>query len=307
MAGLGIMRRRAMLALSTVALFGLTTYAASQVPTSSQRIKISKDTGKVVTRTEAGEVELRSSARHDDSIRAEQRTLDSTLAALSRARLLRQMQRRIGDLRAKAREDSIAQEEARALELKLGLARGYYFGVAGGISSPQRDLRDGYTGGWNVTVPVGYDATNSPLGVRMDVSVDHLNGTRIHNMFEQTMAASGDITVWSLNTDLKLRVHAPGLGNRTHFYMLGGLGAHRVTGGVYGTTDPRAGQNISFNDAKTKLGWNAGGGLATKWGPAEVFVESRFFQVKTDLPFHLAGGVGTYTSFTPIMVGVQWF
>ena len=307
MSGLGIMRRRAALAMSVVALFGVTTYAAGQVPTSSQRIKISKDTAKGVTRTAGGEVALETTARHDDSIRAEQRALDSALSAMSRARLMRQTERRIASIRAKAREDSAAREEARLLDLKLGLMRGYYVAIAGGMSSPQRALRDGYTGGWNVTVPVGYDATNAPFGVRMDVSVDHLNGTRVHNLSEQTLAASGDLTVWSLNTDLKLRLHAPGLGNRTHFYLLGGLGAHRVTGGVYGTTSARAGENVSFNDAKTRLGWNAGGGLATKWGPAEVFVESRFFQVKTDLPFHQAGGVGTYTSFTPVMLGVQWF
>ena len=307
MSGLGIMRRRAMLALSVVALLGITTYAAGQVPTSTQRIKISKDTTKGITRTAGGEVALATSARHDDSIRAEQRMLDSTLAAMSRARLIRQTERRIANIRAKMSEDSATREEARLLALKLGALRGYYVGIAGGMSSPQRALRDGYTGGWNVTVPVGFDATSSPFGVRMDVSVDHLNGTRIHNLYEQTLAASGDLTVWSLNTDLKYRVHAPGLGNRTHFYLLGGIGAHRVTGGVYGTTSAQAGHNVSFNDAKTKLGWNAGGGFATKWGPAEIFAESRFFQVKTDLPFHQAGGVGTYTSFTPIMLGVQWF
>ena len=309
MSGLRNMRQRSVLAMSVAALFGVTALGASQVPTSSQRIKISKDPTKVTTRTAGGEVVLTGTitARHDDSIRAEQRTLDSSLAALARTRLMRQTERRIANIRARARMDSIAREQAAARALQLGLARGYYVGIAGGMSAPQRALRDGYTGGWNVTVPVGFDATHSPLGVRLDASVDHLNGTRIHTIYEQTIAASGDLTVWSLNTDLKLRVHAPGMGNRTHFYMLGGLGAHRVTGGIYGTADPRAGQNVSFNDAKTKLGWNAGGGLATKWGPAEIFVESRFFQVKTDLPFHQAGGVGTYTSFTPIMVGVQWF
>lgn len=307
MSGLGIMRRRVALAMSVVALFGVTTYAVSQVPTSSQRIKISKDTTKGITRTAGGDVELKTTARHDDSIRAEQRTLDSVLAAMARARLTRQTERRIANIRAKFSQDSAAREEARALDLKLGLLRGYYVAIAGGMSSPQRALRDGYTGGWNVTVPVGFDATSSPLGVRLDFSVDHLNGTRVHNVYEQTLAASGDITVWSLNSDLKLRIHAPGLGNRTHFYMLGGIGAHRLTGGVYGTTSARAGENLSFNEAKTKLGWNAGGGFAAKWGPAEFFVESRFFQVKTDLPFHQAGGVGTYTSFTPVMLGVQWF
>jgi len=305
MSGLSSMRRRAALAIGAIALFGVATTVQSQVPTSSQRIKISKDTGKVATA--GGEVDLKAMVRHDDSIRAEQHMLDSTLAALSRARLMMQTELRIANMKAKARDDSIARARSEALALKLGLTRGYYIGIAGGMSAPQRALRDGYTGGWNVTVPVGYDPTNSPLGVRADLSVDHLNGTRVHNVSEQTMAASGDITVWSLNTDLKLRIHAPGAGNRTHFYLLGGVGAHRVAGGIYGTTSSRAGQNVTFGDAKTKFGWNAGGGVATKWGPAELFAESRFFQVKTDFAFHQAGGVGTYTSFTPVMIGLQWF
>jgi hypothetical protein len=29
--------------------------------------------------------------------------------------------------------------------------------------------------------------------------------------------------------------------------------------------------------------------------------------VKSDLGFHQNGGVGTYTSFTPIVIGLQWF
>jgi hypothetical protein len=29
--------------------------------------------------------------------------------------------------------------------------------------------------------------------------------------------------------------------------------------------------------------------------------------VKSDLAYHMNGGVGTYTSFTPIVVGLQFF
>jgi opacity protein-like surface antigen len=182
-----------------------------------------------------------------------------------------------------------------------------YIGLAGGASAPQRDLRNGYTGGWNTTVPVGWDATDLPIGLRADVSVDHMNGTRLQNQFGTTTSASGDITVWSLNTDLKLRAHAPGTPTRTNVYALGGVGVHRVTEGVYGATGPNAGQNLSFSDAKSSYGWNVGAGVSMAWGPTEIFVESRFLQIKTDLAFHINGGVGTYTSFTPIVVGLQWF
>jgi opacity protein-like surface antigen len=239
--------------------------------------------------------------RRLDSVSAEFRVRDAVDQARSLAAAARQREKL----------DSIAfaektREEA-ALALKRHLARGFYLGLAGGASAPQRDSRNGYTGGWNTTIPFGWDANNSPFGIRTDFSVDHLNGTRTQNQLAVTTAASGDITVWSLNADLKLRMHAPGTPTRSHVYVLGGAGAHRVSEGVYGTTGPLAGQKLNFSDAKTNFGWNVGAGASLEWGPTELFIESRFFQVKSNLTYHMNNGVGTYTSFTPIVVGFQFF
>ena len=330
MSSLGTVRRTA--TLVALALAGASTMAVAQIPakptppkdtakqtTSAQRLKISKE-----TKTAGGEVMLQAKPKvdsttpcevalpkinplRDDSVRAEQRMIDSVTALFDRDRLTKEFKAREAATLETARADSVAKAEAAQLALQRHLARGMYIGLAGGASAPQRAIRDGYTGGWNVTVPVGFDWTDSPLGVRADFAVDHLNGTRIHDIYEQTLAASGDITVWSLNADMKLRFKAPGTGTRTHLYLLGGAGAHKVSGGVYGTTDPRAGENLTFGNAKTNFGWNVGGGLSTSWGPTELFIESRFFQVKSDLAFHQAGGIGTYTSFTPLVVGLQWF
>lgn len=327
--------RGAMLVAAAAALLGGAGLAASQVPVKP----IPKDTtGKVTQaakpkptthikitkeRTAAGEVapvliEARPcdtlvktvvtfDAQRDDSIRLAQFKLDSIESALMRARLVSETRMRVAEAQERFRAEMTAKKEVDALALRRSLERGAYVGIAGGASAPQRALRNGYTGGYNVTVPLGYDATDLPWGIRADASVDHLNGTRIYSQSNETLAASGDLTVWSVNTDLKLRIPTPGGSSRTHFYALGGIGAHRVTGGVYGTTDPNAGSNLTFNKAATKFGWNVGAGAAIAWGPAEVFIESRFFQVKTDLPYHMAGGVGTYTAFTPVMIGVQWF
>jgi hypothetical protein len=101
-------------------------------------------------------------------------------------------------------------------------------------------------------------------------------------------------------------MHAPGISSRSHVHVLGGIGAHRVINGVYGVIGTRAGENLSFGDAKTNFG-NVGAGASMAWGPTELFIESRFFHVKSDLPYHMNGGVGTYTSFTPFVVGMQWF
>jgi opacity protein-like surface antigen len=283
-------------------------------PQASPRIKITKENTSggevvpvpVVCETLTVNVPLIDFAR-DDSIRRNQYWLDSTATSFDLARMRSEMMRSVTDAEARVRAEWAASNERAAIALKQSLVRGFYLGIAGGTSAPQRALRDGYTGGYNVTVPVGYDATDMPLGIRIDGSVDHMNGTRLHNLFNETVAASGDITVWSLNTDLKLRLPLAAEKSRSHLYALGGIGVHKVTGGVYGTGSDNAGENLGFNHTSAKFGWNLGAGAAMAWGPAEVFIESRFMQVKSDLPYRTAGGVGTYSAFTPIVIGVQWF
>ncbi|MGH7619222.1 MAG: outer membrane protein [Gemmatimonadaceae bacterium] len=296
----------------------------------AKHIAIHKDTIEKTTAGSAGEVCLPLACGID------QDSVDRAVAAVragqfEREQNARDAQRRIDSMemagrvrfavdrirsaiaadRERTRIDSIASAQAAESEAlfqrQRHLARGFYAGLAAGASAPQRDLRNGYTGGWNTTVPVGWDTDDSPLGIRADMSVDHMNGTRFQDQFGTTTAASGDITVWSVNTDLKLRAHAPGTPSRTNVYALGGIGAHRVTQGVYGATGLNAGQNLSFANAKTAFGWNVGAGVSMSWGPTELFVESRFIQATTDMAYHMNGGIGTYTSFTPIVVGLQWF
>jgi opacity protein-like surface antigen len=337
MSGTSSIRQRATLVLGALAVMSMASLAGSQVPNKpppkdttvkqqakpkvaakkaapkaeQKHIKILKE------KTSGGEVsfpivqqakpcDVLPPPIDEDAIRNEQYRLDSIAAAMERERLTRESDMAVARAQWEAKRETALKEEAAALALKRHLARGFYFGAAGGTNSPQRSTRDGYTGGYDITVPVGFDVTDLPFGVRVDFSVDHFNGTRIENEFAQLTAASGDITVWSLSTDLKLRMNAPG-STRTHLYALGGIGAHRVTGGVYGISGPNAGTNLDFSNAGTKFGWNAGVGASFSWGPADLFVESRFFQVKTDMPYHTAGGLGTYTSFTPVVIGLQWF
>jgi opacity protein-like surface antigen len=281
-------------------------------PTATTRIPIGKERvsgGEVVIvpRDTVIKTILMTDPRRDDSIRAAQYKLDSIAESFERARLRSQMIRRTSDAEARVRADWAAAKKVDSLALQRSLTRGAYIGIGGGSTAPLRALRNGYTSGYNVTVPVGYDATHCLAGVRLDASVDHMNGTRLYNLANETLAASGDITIWSLNTDLKLRIPLPKANTRTHFYTLAGVGVHKVTGGVYGTLDPNAGENLVFDKTGAKFGWNVGGGAAIAWGPAEVFIESRFMQVKSDMPYHTSGGVGTYTSFTPVLIGLQWF
>ena len=53
---------------------------------------------------------------------------------------------------------------------------GFYFGIGGGTSVPTGAIRDAYDPGFNVTVPIGWDAPLGPLGLRLDLSYN--NSTR---------------------------------------------------------------------------------------------------------------------------------
>ena len=282
--------------------------------TSLKRIKIKKDSA-------GGEVALPIARipepttmmliEREAYARDAQRVLDSIDTEARVRSAIAAVERRVHIERVRAYTDSVAraadEREAAALALKRHLARGFYIGIAGGTSMPQRDIRNGYTNGWNTTIPMGWDADNSPLGVRGDFSFDRLHGTQVRDAANSVVAASGDVSVWSLTLDGKLRAHAPGGSSRTNVYMLGGIGAHRVANGVYGVTGDNAGKNLAFADAQTKFGWNVGAGISTQWAGTEIFVESRFMQIRTDMAYHMNGGVGTYTSFSPIVVGLQWF
>jgi opacity protein-like surface antigen len=312
----------------TLIVSALAIPLAAQTDTSVKRIKIQK--AEPVKRQAGGDVCLpmkcmTNQSAIDSALAAEratmfereqyareaQKKLDSMATEARVREVIARMENAAAAAKERAQLDSIARAETAEREAQLAmkrhLARGFYFGLAGGASMPQRAVRNGYTGGWNATVPFGWDASDSRFGLRTDFSVDHMNGTLVNDQLNVTRAASGDITVWSLNADLKVRAHAPGTPSRTSVYALGGFGAHRVVDGVYGTFGPNAGENLAFNDAKTNFGWNVGAGLSVKWGSTEMFVESRYFHVKSDLNYHMNGGIGTYTSFTPIVVGLTWF
>ncbi|HEY7396630.1 MAG TPA: outer membrane beta-barrel protein [Gemmatimonadaceae bacterium] len=318
--------RLAMVAASLALIVGTPHDSRGQVPTKplprdsvakpkqagvTKRIPIRKEhvsAGEVVPmpRDTVIQTILTTDPQRDDSIRAFQHNLDSIAESFERARLRSEMLWREADAAARVHSQWTAAREADSIALQRSLMRGFYIGIGGGATAPQRALRNGYIDGYNVTVPVGYDATHWLFGVRLDGSVDHMNGTRLHNVTE-TLPQSGDITVWSLNTDLKLRIPLPKANTRTHFYTLAGIGVHKVTGSVYGTSGPNAGENLNFDKTGAKFGWNVGAGAAIPWGPAEFFIESRFMQVKSDMAYHLSDGVGKYTSFTPVLIGLQWF
>jgi hypothetical protein len=288
---------------------------------SSQRIPIKKQfDGEVVApaptvnqdsiaaaeraRQEAIAAEAR--ARQEAIARAEQARRDSIAAAERRKQDSLAAER--ARLDAIARADSIARAEmARAEAARLSYMRkhgGWYFGIGFGASVPTGDFTNaglnsgGYGTGWNMTIPVGYDFSNSPVGIRFDIDFDQLNGKD----FNSNVNAS-NLNAWTTNLDLRLRVPLGKTWSR--FYMLGGATYSNISGWDQNFSNPNAPQDkFTFGDSNGRWGWNAGAGLNFNWGSmVGMFVESRYIAINANT---VSGFPYTKAAWVPIVLGVTF-
>jgi opacity protein-like surface antigen len=183
-------------------------------------------------------------------------------------------------------------------------AGGFYLGVAAGASVPQGDISSastntgGYSTGWNVTVPIGYDFPYTPFGLRVDGSFDRLGGKNFNSAFN-----APDLTAWSINMDGKLRIP---LGRTfSRFYVLGGATTSKFTGFNRDFTNPNAPTNQqTFSDASWKWGWNAGAGFNFNFGHMTgLFLESRYVSVS---PESVTGFPYSSAHWIPVVLGIQF-
>ena len=199
------------------------------------------------------------------------------------------------DLARQYRLDSIAATP-RDVGSFVGQKR-FYYGIAGGLSQPVSDFHAGYTTGWNVTVPVGWDFIGTPAGLRVDGSLDKLSG--------QTSSSSyiSDVSVWSLNGDATLRRRVESLGRSGTVYLLAGGGVHRfvataIRGDVSGVN--ANGFATSFGGSQTRWGLNGGVGATLTVGQLAMFVETRYVGVRSGND--AAGDV----RFFPMIIGATF-
>jgi len=236
--------------------------------------------------------------KEDDRARRDQMRRDSiTLAE-------RQRQDSIAAADA-ARQDSIARTHNRARSNdQLRMARrhnsGFYIGVAGGSTMPMGELKDNvsnsYDNGWNVTVPFGWDFSGFPFGLRFDLAMDNLMGKpSLMDSFGNPMR---NVVIYSGSGGLKLNV--PIFRTASRFYLIGGAGAHRVTG--YATSADSA---QTIKDAKTNVGWYGGAGLNFRYGRTALFLESRYINIQAKPPVPL-GFAYEKANYLPIILGIQF-
>jgi hypothetical protein len=205
-----------------------------------------------------------------------------------------------------ARQDSIARAHNKAVARsneEIHVARhygnGFYMAIAGGSTMPMGDLKtsatNSYNMGWNVTVPFGYDFSRFPLGIRFDIAMDNLMGkTNLMDPFGNPMK---NVAIYSGSGGLKLNV--PLGRSASRFYLIGGAGAHRITG--YATA---VDSTATIQNAKTEIGWYGGGGINLRFGRTAFFVESRYINIDQKQP--PAGFAFQKTNYLPIILGIEF-
>jgi hypothetical protein len=284
--------------------------------TSSRRIPVGKD------RPAPAPAPARPTTRvNQDSIAAAERARQDSVAAVAAAERNRkdaatrqeQMRRDSIEVAERQRQDSIAaadaarqdsithsQARARSREdLRVARSRnsGFYMGIAGGSTMAMGDLKtaDVFDMGWNVTVPFGWDFSRIPLGIRFDVAMDNLMAkSTIMDPFGNPMK---NVVVYSGSGGLKLNI--PLFRTSSRFYLIGGAGAHRITG--YATAVDSV-QTIAT--AKTDIGWYGGAGLNFRFGRTALFIESRYINVDNKQPS--SGFAIDKVNYLPVILGFQF-
>jgi hypothetical protein len=184
---------------------------------------------------------------------------------------------------------------------------GFYVGLAGGASFPQNELNRVYKSGLNIEVPIGWDPTNSPLGLRLNLGYNRL---RADDRFDFSQSNNGagtlkDPQLFQGVLDAKLRLpFGRFLGATSGLYAVGGGGVYYFrnytnTVGLTTTGNTNGGSvtNTFNTEDKARFGANVGGGISWGLGRTSLFVESRYVRVFTP---------NTDSDYVPVMLGLTF-
>jgi hypothetical protein len=186
---------------------------------------------------------------------------------------------------------------------------GVYFGLGAGVALPYGSIRTVNEPGFNGQAQLGWQGAGRALGLRADVNY---TGYAENNQFA---IYGGKPSVLTGNLDLRLNlpIFKALFGSFPHFsvYALGGGTYARFQALRFRAEDPATGEStvnpiqVATVDPsyESKFGWNAGGGLAWKFGSKELFVESRVIGFTPDR----AAGTVDMAKHIPITLGFNWF
>jgi hypothetical protein len=200
---------------------------------------------------------------------------------------------------------------------------GLYVGVSGSSTLPVGDLYKAYSEGWGAAGYLGWDHHGSPVGLRLALGYQELNGRTFGPMIRRGMGrmdvindfggAGVDAREFNMSFNGKFRVpFGKFLGATSGAYALAGASVHHfrdynsslfLTNNFYGRGINSTATESSLLTASrgessniTRLGWNGGAGLSLGVGNAEMFVETRYQRVYTP---------GRAINYMPIVAGVQ--
>jgi hypothetical protein len=137
-------------------------------------------------------------------------------------------------------------------------------GLAGGVSLPQGDLRNGVNTGWHALGTIAVSTLMQPLGLRLDVDY---NRFAYSNTAQTALGGSGyqDVGSATLNATYRL----PMWNSPMSPYLITGLGAYRTSCSL----GPDCG-------ATTRYGWNVGLGTKLIALRLRTFLEARYHRTE---------------------------
>jgi hypothetical protein len=183
---------------------------------------------------------------------------------------------------------------------------GFYFGVGGGANFPQNELNNVYDAGPSANVQLGYDPQTAPIGLRLNVGFNRLNGTTLatgSTGTTRTTVEAESSNLYSALLDAKVRLPFGRLfGATSGLYALGGGGVayfqnYQQFQNVSGT--PVGGNTAGTlrSEDATRFAVNGGVGLDFGIGPASLFAEGRYVRIFTQ---------GRNSNYIPVTLGLRF-
>ena len=153
-------------------------------------------------------------------------------------------------------------------------------GLAGGVSVPQGDLRDGVATGWHALGTVALSTLTQPLGLRLDVAY---NRFAFSDEARTVAGGAGHEVVSSATLNATYRL--PMTDAPASPYLISGVGAYR--------TECSLGPACN---ASTRYGWNVGLGTRLYLLGFRSFLEARY---------HRTARSGSEVNYFPVTLGLM--